>query len=81
LIVFTDVRIGKFKGWRGAIAAGVLAFLGILSLSPVPSRACLFFQEFESSAKSSTRVSLAERVVYSLVQANDRASLQEKSAH
>jgi hypothetical protein len=61
------------KGWRGAIAVAALAGIGFLSISPIPSRACLFLQEFESSSKAGGRVSLAERVVYSLIQANDRA--------
>ena len=59
-----------------------LAFGGLVSIStsPVPSRACLFLQEFESSSKAGDRVSLIERVVYSLIQANDRAAREHKSA-
>jgi hypothetical protein len=72
------VSIGKIKGWRGAMAVSTLAFAGLLSLSPVSSRACLFLQEFESSSKAGNRVSLIERVVYSLIQAKDRAERGNK---
>ena len=63
------------KGWRAAVAMAALACVGVLSVSPVPTKACLFLQEFESSSKAGDRVSLVERVVYSLIQANDRAHL------
>ena len=50
-----------------------LVCAGLLSVSPVGSRACLFLQEFEKSGKASGRVSLVERVVYSLVRAEQGA--------
>jgi hypothetical protein len=76
------VSTGKNKGWRGAILVATLAFGGLLSIStsPVPSRACLFLQEFESSSKAGDRVSLIERVVYSLIQANDRATRDKRAS-
>jgi hypothetical protein len=67
------------KGWRGAVALGILAVVGLISMSPVPSRACLFLQEFESSAKAGSRVSLMERVIYSLFRAERGSAAKSAS--
>jgi hypothetical protein len=64
------------KGWRGAVAIGTLAGVGLISVSPIGSKACLFVQQFESSSKASDRVSLVQRIVYSLIQA-ERGSKPE----
>jgi hypothetical protein len=71
--------IVKIKGWRGAAAVATLMCAGLLTVSPVGSRACLFMQEFENSAKASGRVSLVERVIYSLVRAEQGAKTVEPS--
>jgi hypothetical protein len=62
----------KLTGWRGAAAAAALAGFLVAGVSPYSTRACLFLQEFENSSKAGGRVSLVERVVYSLIQAKDR---------
>jgi hypothetical protein len=71
------------KRWKRAVIAGVLAGAALLSISPVASRAAIFIEEFESSSRASNRVSLVERVVYSLIQAERgarRAPLQEQAS-
>jgi hypothetical protein len=64
---------------RKAIATGVLVAIALLALSPIPARTCLFLQEFESSSSVGDQVSLVERVVYSLIQASERAERATRS--
>jgi hypothetical protein len=59
---------------RTTAATGALAAIALFAVSPIPSRTCLFLQAFESSSKAGSQVSLVERVVYSLIQANERAN-------
>ena len=61
------------KRWKELIITGVLASATVFSFSPAGSVAVRFVQEFESSAKAGDRVSLVERVVYSLIRANGAA--------
>jgi hypothetical protein len=56
-------------GLRAACIAGTLCTIALLSSTPIPSRACVFVQKFEQSSKAGRHVSVWERVVYSLIQA------------
>jgi hypothetical protein len=64
------------RGWKELLTIGTLAGVGLIAVSPAGSRASLFLQEFERSAKASGRVSLVERVVYSLIRAEREAKSQ-----
>jgi hypothetical protein len=46
----------------------------MISTTPVPSRACVFFKEFRKSSKAGAHVSVWERVVYSLIEANNQTT-------
>ena len=75
------MRTRKLTIWRRAAATAALAAFGVAaSATPIPTRACLFLQEFESSSKAGGRVSLVERVVYSLIQAKDRETRDRQRA-
>ena len=62
------------KGWRSIAAVTLFALVGAAASSPYPARAYVFIQEFERASKSGNQVSFWERVVYSLIEANDRGA-------
>jgi hypothetical protein len=45
-----------------------------VSTTRVPTKACVFIQEFKKSSKAGDRVSVWERVVYSLIEANHQTT-------
>ena len=60
------------KSWKGLVLAGALAVMVGVSSTRVPAKACVFLHEFQKSSKAGDRVSIWERVVYSLIEANHR---------
>jgi hypothetical protein len=55
-------------------AVAVLGATGVVATTPYPARAYVFVQEFERSSKGSRTVSMWERVLYSLREANQTRS-------
>jgi hypothetical protein len=45
-----------------------------VSSTRVPAKACVFIHEFKKSSKAGDRVSVWERVVYSLIEANHQTT-------
>jgi hypothetical protein len=45
-----------------------------VSSTSVPTKACVFLHEFKKSSKAGDRVSVWERVVYSLIEANNQTT-------
>jgi hypothetical protein len=45
-----------------------------VSSTRVPTKACVFLHEFKKSSKAGDRVSVWERVVYSLIEANHQTT-------
>jgi hypothetical protein len=64
----------RLRGWKSAAAVMVLGVAGATMTTPYPARAYVFLQEFERSSRGAKQVSLWERVVYSLIEANDRGA-------
>jgi hypothetical protein len=62
------------RGWKALLAVAILGGTGALMTTPLPSRAWVFVQEFEKSSASSGQVGFWERVVYSLIEANNRGA-------
>jgi hypothetical protein len=62
------------NAWKGFLLAGTLAIAAGISATPFPAKACVFLHEFEKSSKSGAHVSIWERVVYSLIEANHQTS-------
>jgi hypothetical protein len=60
--------------WKGWLLVSCLATAGAISTTPVPSRACVFLKEFQKSSKAAAHVSVWERVVYSLIEANNQTT-------
>jgi hypothetical protein len=60
--------------WKALLAVILLGGMGTLMTTPLPGRACVFVQEFEKSSRSSSQVGFWERVVYSLIEANNRGA-------
>jgi hypothetical protein len=65
--------------WKGLLLVGCLTGAGMISTTPVPSRACVFFKEFQKSSKAGAHVSVWERVVYSLIEANNQTTRRAPS--
>jgi hypothetical protein len=66
----------KATTWKGILMAGTLAMAAGISTTPFPVKACVFLHEFEKSSKSGDQVSVWERVVYSLIEANHQTTKQ-----
>ena len=66
----------KGMAWKRFLMAGTLAAVAGIGVTPFPSKACVFLQEFEKSSKSGAQVSIWERVVYSLIEASQQTSEQ-----
>jgi hypothetical protein len=64
----------RLRDFRSALAVAVLGMTGILMTTPIPLKAYVFVREFERSGRAETRVSVWERVVYSLIEANDQTA-------
>jgi hypothetical protein len=47
-----------------------------INATPFPAKAYVFLQEFEKSSKSGAQVSVWERIVYSLIEANHQTTKQ-----
>jgi hypothetical protein len=60
----------KVNRWKGWILAGGLIAAGGISTTPVPSRACVFVQEFHKLSETRSEAGIWERVVYSLIEAS-----------
>ena len=45
-----------------------------VSSTSIPTKACVFLHEFKKSSKAGDRVSVWERVVYSLIEANHQTT-------
>ena len=45
-----------------------------VSSTNVPTKACVFLHEFQKSSKAGERVSVWERIVYSLIEANNQTT-------
>jgi hypothetical protein len=56
------------------LAVAALGLASSLANTSLPARACVFLQEFEQTSKSGDQVSIWERVVYSLMEANNRGA-------
>ena len=52
----------------------VLGLTGAAMTTTLPARAVVFVKEMERSSKGSNQVSIWERVVYSLIEANNRGA-------
>ena len=52
----------------------VLGVTGTVCTTTIPARAAVFVRELERSSKGSNQVSIWERVVYSLIEANNRGA-------
>jgi len=64
----------KVKRWKAALLAGSLALSAVVVAdTPLPGKASIFYHEFRKTSKSGARVSVWERVVYSLMEANNQA--------
>jgi hypothetical protein len=64
------MRLRKLKPVAlGAVAMG----FGMLATTSVPMRTAVFVKEFERSGRGPVQVSVWERVVYSLIEANDQS--------
>jgi hypothetical protein len=62
------------KGIRTAVAAAVLGATGAMTMTTsLPLQAYTFVREFERSSSSPNKVSFLERVLYSLIEANNRS--------
>ena len=59
---------------RLAVALVALGLSGSALQTDIPAQAVVFVQEMEKSSKGPTRVSIWERVVYSLLEANNRGA-------
>lgn len=64
----------RLRGWRQVTAGLVLAAAGMVMTTPLPSQALVFAREFEKSGKGTAKVSLQERVVYSLLEATEQTA-------
>ena len=62
------------KSWKGLVLAGGLAVMASVSSTSIPTKACVFLHEFKKSSKAGDRVSVWERVVYSLIEANHQTT-------
>ena len=56
------------------VALLALGLTGTAFQTQIPAQAVVFVQEMERSSKGPNRVSIWERVVYSLLEANNRAA-------
>ena len=59
---------------KAAVALLVLGLGGTAFTTTIPARAAVFVREMERSSKGSNQVSIWERVVYSLIEANNRGA-------
>ena len=66
------VMIGR--NWKGLMIAGAFAAIAGVSSTQVPAKACVFLHQFNKSSKASDRVSIWERVVYSLIEAHHQTT-------
>jgi hypothetical protein len=62
----------RLSGWRTTLAVVILGIASSVATTSFPARACVFLNEFQRTSKSGTQVSVWERVVYSLMEANYR---------
>ncbi len=62
------------NGWRTLIAVAILSGTGALMSTPIPCRAYVFVQTLEQTSKNAKQVSFWERVVYSLIEAENRGA-------
>jgi hypothetical protein len=60
--------------WKGILLAGAFVMIVGVSSTQVPAKACVFLHEFKKSSKAGDRVSVWERVVYSLIEANHQTT-------
>jgi hypothetical protein len=61
------MRPSRWKGW---FLAGGLIMAGGISTTPVPSKACVFVQQFQKLSQTRAESGIWERVVYSLIEAS-----------
>jgi len=64
----------KPKRWKGALLAGGLMVALEISNTRLPERTCVFIHEFHKTSKSGSRVSVWERIVYSLIEAKQQVT-------
>ena len=62
------------RGWKALLAIAILGGSGAVMTTPIPARAYAFVQDFEKTSRTTEKVSFWERVVYSLIEANDRGA-------
>ncbi|MBC7928174.1 MAG: hypothetical protein H7039_21220 [Bryobacteraceae bacterium] len=59
----------RLSRWNSLTAGAILTATAFMMSTPLPSQAVVFVREFEKSGQGTARVSLQERVVYSLLEA------------
>ena len=62
------------RGWKALLAIAILGGSGAVMTTPIPARAIAFVERFEKSSRTAEKVGFWERVVYSLIEANDRGA-------
>jgi hypothetical protein len=69
----------EMRYWKTSLAAGAFLFLGALASTSLPVKASIFLEGFESSSRAGNKVSVLERVYYSLIQVNEREQQEDRS--
>lgn len=62
------------KGWRSMVVIALLGCTGALMTTPFPSQAYVFVRTLEKSSRNPGKVTIWERVVYSLIEASNRGA-------
>ena len=62
------------RSQKAAVAVLALGLSGTAFTTTIPARAAVFVRELERTSKGTNQVSIWERVVYSLIEANNRAA-------
>ncbi len=62
------------RGWRALAAMAILGGTGAVMTTPIPARAYVFVQQMDKTSRTAGDVGFWERVVYSLIEANNRGA-------
>jgi len=54
------------------VIAIALLGIGVAGHTPLPAQACVFVREMARTGKGNAKISIWERVVYSLIEANEK---------